>query len=117
MTFVATTRIAVLRGSADNGLGDLVDDNTDAAIVPALADVPAGLVEKMRDVYDPATGVRRTVRVVACRVRPGLAILEGDRIKDKATGRVYALRERTPVRRSLAGQSSLLLDLEDVTSA
>lgn len=126
--FLATTRVAVIRGTTTSTLGDEVEGNADADIVAELADIPASLIERDRNVYDPASGTRRTVRLVTCRVPAtvghpvtGVAtpvtLLEGDRIKDKGTGRVYALAETVTVPRSLAGMSSLTLDLKATASA
>lgn len=127
MTFLATTRVAILRGSTTSALGDEVESNGDAAIVPALASLPASLVERTKNVYDPASGARRTVRLITCRVpaRVGhpatgvattVVLVEGDRVKDLGTGRIYALAETVTVPRSLAGQSSLTLDLTATAS-
>lgn len=128
MTFQANTRVAILRGASENALGDEVDSNDAGSVVPAYADMPAGLVERSKSVYDPASGTRRTVRVITCRIPvsvghpdtgvPTPVVLEeGDRVKDTRTGRIYAFAESTTVARSLAGQSSLTLDLKDTASA
>lgn len=128
MTFLATTRIAIIRGTTQNTLGDWVETNDDSAIVAALADIPASLVERSKSVYDPASGTRRTIRVITCRVplsvgHPAtgvvtpVALLEGDRVKDKSTGRIYAFDESMTVPRALSGQSSLTLDLRATASA
>lgn len=128
MTLVANTRVAILRGSSENDLGDEVDNNSAGQIVAAYADMPASLIERSKSVYDPASGARRTVRVITCRVPvsvghpdtgvPTAVVLEeGDRVKDTRTGRIYAFSEDTAVPRSLAGMSSLTLDLKDTASA
>lgn len=126
--FMANTRVSVLRGAAaENDRGDEVDDNGAGAIVAAYADMPAALTERSRNVFDPASGTRRTVRVITCRILPVVAhpatgvrtpvVLEdGDRIKDGLTGRVYALNETVTVPRNLAGMSSLTLDLRDTAA-
>lgn len=127
MTFLATTRIAVLRGTGESPLGDEVDDNSDARIVPALASIPASIIERPKGVWDAATSTRRTVRVITCRipthvahpatgVRTPVALEDDDRIKDLGTGRIYSLTESTHTPRSLAGMSSLTLDLKDTAS-
>jgi hypothetical protein len=118
----------VLRGSSTNGLGDEVESNADASIVAGLSDIPASIIERSKGVYDPASNTRRTVRVITGRLAVSVghpttgaptpvALLEGDRIKDKVTGRIYALSEKTAVPRALSGQSSLTLDLKDTASA
>lgn len=127
MTFLATTRVAVMRGTSTNPLGDEVDDTGDEAIVPELRDIPAALTERSRDVYDPASGTRRTVRIVTCRlpavighpdtgVRTPVALEDGDRVKDITTGRIYALNESVYVPRDPAGMTSLTLDLRDTAA-
>lgn len=127
MSFMATTRVAVLRGTTSNALGDEVETNTGGAVVDGLSDIPASLIERSKGVYDPATNTRRTVRVITCRLAVSVghpttgaivpvALLEGDRIKDNVTGRIYALSEKTAVPRALSGQSSLTLDLKDTAS-
>lgn len=127
MSFQANTRVAILRGTTTTALGDEADDNSAGAVVPALADMHASLIERGRSVYDPASGTRRTVRVITCRVPVStphpdtgeptpVAILEGDRVRDNRTGRIYAFTEGVSVPRSLAGQSSLTLDLKDTAA-
>ncbi len=126
--FLATTRIAVLRGTTESLLGDEVDDNTDAAVVDGLSSVPASLTQRSKSVWDPASQTRRTVRVITVQVltaarhpetgaRVPVVVLDGDRIKDLTTGNVYALRESTGVARNLAGQTSLTLDLIDSSAS
>lgn len=128
MSFLATTRVAVLRGTTESPLGDEVETNDATAVVAALADIPASLIEKSKSVYDPASGARRTVRVITCRVpvsvghpatgEPTVVELEeGDRIRDNSTGRIYAFAEYVAVPRALSGQSSLTLDLKATASA
>ncbi len=46
-----------------------------------------------------------------------MTLEEGDRIKDTRTGRIYALDNFTTVPRTIAGMSSLTLDLRDTASA
>jgi hypothetical protein len=109
VSYLATTRAALLRGSSVDGLGDEVDDNGTELV--GFADFPAAITEKSRAVYDPATGERRTVRVVTGRVPADLPVQDGDRIRDNRTGIIYPIGEYTLVPRNLAGQSSLTLDL------
>lgn len=128
MTFLATTRVAVLRGTSESPLGDEVDSNDPVVnAVAGLASIPASLIERSKAVYDPASGQRRTVRVVTCRlpvavahpetgVRVPVALEADDRIVDLTTGRIYAFDDSTHVPRSLAGQASLTLDLRDTAA-
>lgn len=112
MTYLANTRVAVLRGETLNALGDVVDSN--GAPVVGYEDLPASLIETSKAVFDPSTGTRRTVRVVTCRLNPVVVIVEGDRIRDNQTGTIYAVSEWTRAPRALGTLSSLTLDLEDV---
>lgn len=109
MSFMATTRASIYRATKDNGLGDMVDDNTTP--VAGLTDLPASLIEKSRKIFDPASEAIRTVRWCVGRFTPGTDIQVGDRIKDNVTGTFYALDEVTTTRRSIAGSRDLVLDL------
>lgn len=112
MTFLATTRVSILRGETQNTVGDPIDDNRfPDAVVPGLGDLPASLIEKSRKVYDFASQEQRTVRWVVGRLTPGTDIRDGDRVRDNRTGTIYALDEITRKPRSISGQSDLILDL------
>lgn len=127
-TFLATTRVALLRGSTENALGDEIDDVGDGAIVDGLGDIPASLIEKSKRVQDPSTGTWRTVRYLRCQLPVSVghpttgaplatSVQNGDRIRDNRTGYVYAIDERVQVSRTIAGTSSLTLDLRATTVA
>jgi hypothetical protein len=109
---LATTRIAVLRGTTTNDLGDEVDSTEP---VDGLGDVPASLIEKSKGVQDEASGTWRSVRYLKCRVSPRLDIREGDRIRDNRTGNIYFIDELTRTPRGIAGAGTLSLDLTDTT--
>ena len=109
MSFAATTRASVYRGTTTNPLGDDVDDNTTPVL--GLEDIRASLIERMRTVMDPASGERRTVRYCVGRLSPDVVIAQGDRIRDNVTGHLYALDEFTLTPRTIGGQSALVLDL------
>ena len=111
MTFLATTRVAVIRGGSTDPLGDEIDANGGSAVV-GYESLPASIIERAKAVYDPASGTRRTVRVVTGRIPAGVKLLEGDRIRDNTTRVVYAISESAAVARSIAGMSSLTLDLK-----
>lgn len=109
MTYLATTRGSILRGSTEDH-GDIIDDNSDDALLEGFTDMPVGLIEKRRTVLDPVSGERRTVRWYAARVPTRYQPEEGDRLRDNRTGIVYSISEHVRVPRSLAGQASLTLD-------
>lgn len=110
MTFLATTRASVLRGTTTDALGDEVDANGGSPVA-GYDDLIASIVERRTSVYDPASGTRRTVRFYSCRLPYFVVLAEGDRIKDNNTGEIFAITEKVTVPRSLAGQSSLTLKL------
>ena len=116
MTGLATTRVAILRGTPiENEFGDLIDEDV---IVPEYADLPASLIERDKAVYDSASMERRTIRVTTCRVlNKALALQDDDRVKDLRTGTVYSINGKTIVPRTLAGTRATILDLKSVTSA
>lgn len=116
MGYLATTRGAILRGTTTDALGDEIDANGGTPLI-GFVDMPVGLVETSKDVYVPATGTRRTVRKLIARVDPRYVPLEGDRLRDNRTGTIYAIDEHVAVPRSLAGQSSLTLDLRKLGEA
>jgi len=109
MSFTATTRASVYRATTESALGDNVNDNTTP--VSGLGDLRASLIEKSRSVMDPASGERRTVRFCIGRLDFGTDVRKGDRIKDNRGGQLYAIDEITPTARTIAGGSSLVLDL------
>lgn len=112
----ATTRGAVLRGSAaaPDEFGEPVDDNTTPAA--GYDDLPLAITERGRTVFDPSTGEPRTVRKITGRL-PGYVVLqEGDRVRDNRTMIVYTIEEHESQPRSVSGRSSLTLDLKRVSS-
>jgi hypothetical protein len=92
---IATTWVTVLVGAAADLYEDIVDLATEAGD-DARTHIPASLIEATRNVFDPAAGTPRVVRSAVCRIRPGVAISEDDRIRDDRTGRVYAINAVTP---------------------
>lgn len=109
MSFAATTRASIYRGTSETPLGDNVDDNTTPVL--GLEDIRASLIERDRMVMDPATGERRTVRYCVGRLSPDVVVTRGDRIKDNRNGRLYAVDEFTLTSRTIGGSSALVLDL------
>lgn len=106
---LATTRGEVLRGTADDVFGEPADTDT---VAPGLDDIALSIIERDRREYDPATGTTRVVRELVGRVRPATAdIRDGDRIRDKRTGIIYIIDEKTRTPRSISGRASLTLAL------
>jgi hypothetical protein len=80
----ATTTVSVLGGSGEDEFGD----ETDAAMVLA-SKVPASLIESTRTASEPVSGIKRIVRTHICRLPPGTAVDETNRIKDEQTNEIY----------------------------
>lgn len=108
MSFLATTRGAVLRGSTTNDLGDEVASDT---VAPGLGDLPLSIIERSREVFDQSTGTPRTVRTIAARLPPTVQLEDGDRIRDNRTGLIYAIDGATRTPRGIAGTETFSLTL------
>lgn len=84
---LATTTVSTYRGTATDSFSDVVDDNT----TPAASGVPASLIESSRKVFMPDSSRIETIRYMICRVRPGVDVLAGDRIRDERTSLTYSV--------------------------
>lgn len=109
MPFIANTRAAVYRGSAPNGLGDEVDNNS--APLAGLSSVRASIIERTRTVLDPASGEPRTIRNVVGRLPGDADVVKGDRVQDVRRGVFYVVEEITYTPYTLSGTRELRLDL------
>ena len=105
---LATTRGAIIRGTTENEFGDEVDA---AAPVAGFDDFPLAIIERNRTVFDQAASSWRTVHYLTGRLPANVPVLPGDRIRDNATGVIYAIDEEITTRRSIAGRSSVSLGL------
>jgi len=114
MTFLATTKVALLRGTMLDH-GDEVDDNRIPDALVTLPGnktaTPASLIQKSKNVQDPSSGTWRKVSYMRCQLSPTTPVQDGDRIIDLRTFIIYSITDSTAVPRSLAGQASLTLDL------
>lgn len=106
---IATTRAAILRGTATDEFGELIDDNTTPAV--GLTDFPASIIETAKDVFDPAESTLRTVRKLTGRIPASVVLLEGDRLRDNRTGEVFIIDAPTSQRRGISGRASVTLTL------
>lgn len=86
MNSLATTKVDVLRGDADDGYGDPVADNTTP---PVLARIPISLIERTRRTFNPVDGTPRIIRYVVGRATHGTDIRVADRLRDCQDGRLY----------------------------
>lgn len=116
MTFLATTRGALLRGeTTEDALGDEVEDNGRNAIVKGFENFPLSIIERGSSEFDQASNQWRSIRILVGRVPANVPVDEGDRIKDLRDGAIYALDnfKRTP--RGISGQSSVSMTLRRTT--
>jgi hypothetical protein len=81
---LATTTISILGGSSTDEFGDETDGIT--AVVTGL---PVSLIESTRTAMEPVSGTPRIIRTHICRLPPGTAVDETNRIKDETTGEIY----------------------------
>jgi hypothetical protein len=105
---LATTRGAILRGTTEDEFGEAIDADTPAA---GLGDIPVAITETSRDVFDPADGSYRTVRVLTGRLPGNIVVQPGDRLRDNRTGEVFIIDEDERQRRSISGRASVTLAL------
>lgn len=84
MLAVASTTIAVYRGTTTDGYGDERDTDT-----PVYTGVRASLTEQSRRVTTRDDPTPRIVRYAVGRVTAGTDITDQDRIRDERTGAVY----------------------------
>jgi hypothetical protein len=105
---LATTRVAILRGSTEDEFGEPIDSDTPA---PGLADIPASITETSVDVLDPAEGTYRSIRKLVGRLPGNVAVQPGDRLRDNRTGEVFIIDEDERQRRSISGRASVTLAL------
>ncbi|WP_020135051.1 hypothetical protein [Streptomyces sp. 351MFTsu5.1] len=84
MQAVATTTIAVLRGTEEDAFGDERDTNT-----PHATGIPASLIEQTRRVTTRENPTPRIVRYAVARVPANTDITDQDRVRDERTGAVY----------------------------
>lgn len=106
---LATTKVAIYRGMTTNAIGDEVENNT--APVVTLEAVPASLIEKSRNVQDPASGTWRTIRYKVLRpINPHIDVRDGDRFRDLSTGVLHSVDVITRTPRTIAGAAVLRIE-------
>jgi Mg-chelatase subunit ChlD len=84
MQAIATTTIAILRGTTTDAYGDERDTDT-----PVAAGVPASLTEQSRRVTTRDDPTPRIVRYAVARVPARTDVTDQDRVRDERTGAVY----------------------------
>lgn len=116
---IATTRGALLRGTATDGLGDEVDalvavptPPADAAAGRSLASFPFSAIERSRREFDEASNAWRTVRYYAGRCPTFVPVKAGDTIRDNRDGSLYNVVEAERMARGLSGRGSVTLTMK-----
>lgn len=109
MNGVATTTIAILRGTSTDDYGDEVDTSTEVA-----TGIPASIQEQRQTVTTPDDPQPRVVRVYTGRVKAGTDVQTGDRIKDETTDDIYVIDQFSQVANPIL-RNDIRLDLRRVT--
>jgi hypothetical protein len=109
MSFLATTRITIKRGTATDRYGDEVDTDTTVA-----TDVGASILEKPVTGARPSSGRKDTPRGYFLRVWNSVDIRQDDRVVDQRTGLTYVVTTLAPSTNPV-GLGSTRLDLQRVT--
>lgn len=109
MSFLATTTVTVLRGTAADRYGDEVDTDTVVA-----TRIPVSLLEKPIVGGRPASGRKDTPRGYTMRIWKSVDIRQNDRIRDERTGLTYAVTTDAPSTNPV-GLGSTRFDLQRVT--
>ena len=106
---IATTTASLLRGTTTSAFGDVVEDNTGAAVA---SDVPCSLIERSRTVLDPVSGDWVEVTMYYARFVAGtFPAKRGDRFRDESTTELYWIRRVKETRRSISGLGALRLEM------
>lgn len=87
MIATPTTTVDVLRGTAPDEFGELVDVDTP---VPGLTGLPASIIERSQRVHGPKNSEDRIIRIIKGRLANGTPVLKGDRLRD-AAGVIYII--------------------------
>jgi hypothetical protein len=109
MSFLATTKATILRGSTTDRFGDEQDTDTVVA-----ADVPVSILQKPVTGTRPASGRKDTPRGYFLRVWGGVDVRQYDRVRDQKTGWTYVVLTDAPSTNPV-GLGSTRLDLQRVT--
>lgn len=83
---IATTTLAILRGTTTDAWGDEQDTDT-----PVHTGIPASLTEQTRRVTTRDDPTPRIVRYAVARVAAGTDVTDQDRIRDERTGATYSI--------------------------
>lgn len=110
MIGLATTTIAVLRGTTTNDYGDEVDASTEVS-----TGIPASILEQRRLTTTTDDPQPRAVVFYTGRVLSTVDVRVGDRIKDETTDQIYIVDDFTRVSNPVIGNDTRL-DLRRVNA-
>ena len=108
---VANTTVTVLRGTAANQFGDVID-----APVPLVTDAVAFLAETGKTIQDPASPTPRTIRQIICHVPAYLGLVNTDRVVDEGTGDVFIIIGVTRPATLTGAPVDVVLDLKRISA-
>lgn len=109
MSFLATTKVSILRGTVLGPYGDELD--SDAVVATG---VPASILERPVTGARPVGGREDTPRTYALRVWRNVELRKNDRIRDERTGVTYSVTTDAPSTNPV-GLGSVRADLQRVT--
>lgn len=109
MQAIATTTIAVLRGTTTDAYDDEVDTDT-----PVASGIPAALTEQSRRVTTRDDPTPRIVRYAVARVAVGTDVTDQDRVRDERTGAIYSV-DAVSSMANPAAAADIRLDLRRTT--
>jgi hypothetical protein len=78
--------LTICRGFEINSRGDLTNVG-----VPLYRDIPASVAEESHETTDRASPVRRTIRIVTCKVDAWVDVQDDDTLIDQLTGYAYMI--------------------------
>ena len=108
---ILNTTATVLRGTAANQFGDMID-----APMPLATGIPVFLAETGKTVQDPASPTPRTIRQIICHVPAYLGLVNTDRVVDEGTGDVFIIIGVTRPATLTGAPVDVVLDLKRISA-
>lgn len=109
MYALASTTVAIMRGTTTNAWGDVVDDDS---VTPVATGVLASLAITNTTRNNPDSQDIRTLRTYSCAMQSDVDVRETDRLLDERTGRIYVVESVTaPPGPALTADLDLVLSL------
>jgi len=90
---LASTTVTILRGTATNAYGDVVDDPDNAQVV--ATGVLADIAVQSKRAYDPTSQTIRVIQSIKGSVQSDTDLVESDQLLDDRTGNTYTVQSVT----------------------